>query len=186
MSLYVGYLSLLRKVFGITCLFVVQTFAANLSTNVGFPSAPQSQRGCTKNRTDNLTTVCSAALNDTEGTALASTYQSGAHSYVVFGTIHVTRPQHSATTTRASLSATLTEFSEQTSGGVRLTSSCAQDCEPIAVTVNGLQVGVLSDNQSLDIPYAQQPLLIVLSAQETAFTSGIDYVGLFNITATSY
>ena len=186
MSLFSGYLSRMRKVFGISCLCAVQTLAANFSTSVGFPSAPESQRGCSKNRTDSLTAVCSATLNDTQGTALVSVYQSAADSYVVLGTIHVTRPEFSATTTKASLSATLTEFSEQITGGVRLTSNCTLDCEPIVVTVNGVQAGVLSGPQTLYIPYAQRALFIQLSAEETAFTSGTDYVGLFNITATSY
>lgn len=186
MSLFSGYLSRMGSIVGITCMCAVQTLAANFSTSVGFPSAPESRYGCSKNRTDNLTAVCSATLNDTQGTALLSVYQSAAHTYVVLGTIHVTRPEFSATTTRASLAATLTEFSEQTSGGVRLTSNCALDCEPIAITVNGVQVGVLSDFQSLCIPYAHEPLFIQLSAEESAFTSGTDYVGTFNITALSY
>src|SRR3954470_14573129 len=162
MSLLAGYLLRMGKVVGTSCLFAGLTLAANLWTSVGFPSAPQSQYGCSKNRTDNLTAVCAATLNDTQSTALVSVYQASEHSYVVFGTIHVTRPEYSATTTRASLSATLTEFGDQTSGGVRLTSNCISDCESIAVAVNGVQVGLLSGTESLDIPYAQQPFLIQL------------------------
>lgn len=56
----------------------------------------------------------------------------------------------------------------------------------MTVTVNGVQVGVLSDSQSLWIPYAQKELRIQLSAEQVAVTAGTDYVGGFNITASAY
>jgi len=136
----------------LSCLCVLPTLAAQFSTSIGFPSAPQSQ-GCTKSRTDNQTTVCYASLNDSQGTALVNLYAKGTDTYVILGTIQVTQPESSTTTVTASLSATLTEFRELTSGGVLLTNNCTQDCEPLTVTVNGVQVGVLSDAQSLSIPY---------------------------------
>jgi hypothetical protein len=117
---------------------------------------------------------------------MVSLYQDGPNSYVVLGTIQVTQPESSATTVKAALTATLTEFGELTSGGVRLTNNCTQDCEPMTVTVNGVQVGVLSDSQSLWIPYAQKELRIQLSAEQVAVTAGTDYVGGFNITASAY
>jgi hypothetical protein len=149
----------------LSCLCILPTLAAQFSTSVGFPSAPESQ-GCSKNRTDNQTAVCFASLQDTQGTSLVSLYQEGVNRYVVLGTIQVTRPENSATTVKASLSATLTEFSNLTSGGVQLTNHCTQDCEPITVTVEGVQVGVLSGSQSLSIPYSQKELQIQLSAEQ--------------------
>ena len=117
---------------------------------------------------------------------MVSLYSKGTATYVILGTIRVTQPESSATTVTASLSATLTEFSGLTSGGVQLTNNCTQDCEPITVTVNGVQAGVLSGSQSLSVPYAQKKLKIQLSAQEAAVVAGTDYVGTFNITASAY
>jgi hypothetical protein len=182
---YCSRLRTLCKILGLSCLYILPTLAADFSASVGFPSAPQSQ-GCSKSRTDNKTAVCFASLNDTQGTSMVSLYQDGPNSYVVLGTIQVTQPESSATTVKAALTATLTEFGELTSGGVRLTNNCTQDCEPMTVTVNGVQVGVLSDSQSLWIPYAQKELRIQLSAEQVAVTAGTDYVGGFNITASAY
>ena len=172
---------------GLCWFCVVPTLAANFSTSVGFLSAPESP-GCSKSRTDNNTAVCYAALNDSQGTSLVSIYQKGANTYVALGSIEVTQPATSSTTVTASLSATLTEFSGLTSGGVTLTDNCTQDCEPITVAVNGVQVGLLcgGGRTTLSIPYVNQPLLIQLSAQERALKPGIDYVGAFNITAIAY
>jgi hypothetical protein len=180
-----SYLRAIRQLTSLSCLCVLPTLAASFSASIGFPSAPESQ-GCSKNRTDNQTAVCFASLNDTQGTSLVSLYQDGANRYVVLGTIQVTRPESSTTTVKASLSATLTEFNNLTSGGVRLTNNCTQDCEPITVTVNGIQVGVLSGAQSLCVPYAQQDFQIQLSAEQVTVVAGIDYVGAFNITASTY
>ncbi|HEU5023183.1 MAG TPA: hypothetical protein VFT60_14885 [Bryobacteraceae bacterium] len=170
------------KYFLISILAALPVFPASFSTSIGFPSAPQAQ-GCSKSRIDNLTDSCSATLSGSQGSSLISIYSPRPNAYTLLGLLHVTQPSTGSATVKSSMSATLTEFSSLTAGGVRLTANCnSKDCEPVTVFANGVQIGTLPGGGTLYVPYSQEPLSIQLSAIEYS-APGIDYVGLIDITA---
>ena len=172
------------KCFLFFILAALPVLPATFSTGIGFPSAPEAQ-GCSKSRTDNLTDSCSATLNGSQGSSLISIYSPGANAYTLLGLLHVTQPATATVFVNSTVSATLTEFSSLTSGGVRLTVNCnSSDCEPVSVSANGVNSGILYGGGTLYVPYNHEPLTIQLSATEHS-APGVDYVGLIDITATA-
>jgi hypothetical protein len=108
-------------------------------------------------------------------------YAVGGRSHVTSGAIATTIPATSGTTVKASASITFTEFSNIKQPLV-IKNRCTKDCEPVTVTVNGTEVGVLTGKDQLVAPYDGTAFYTVeVSVLRTETEVGRDYAGYWNV-----
>jgi hypothetical protein len=184
-SLFISYpdLANITTMLKITALLLaasLPSLAASFNTGVGFPSAPESAAGCRHARSDGYTLVCSASLSGAEGLSVVDMWRDSS-GWVVSGMVANTIPTSSTTTVNTSVSATLDKELADIWGNLVITDRCnpdSKDCQPVTVTANGQQIGILEGGDSL---VTQGPAVIQLSSTQLMTHPGDDYVGYFDV-----
>ena len=83
-----------------------------------------------------------------------------------------------------SATVTFTEFADLVQP-LRIKNRCKQDCEPVTVLVNAVEVGTLEGGDQLVVPYDGTPFqTIQLNVLHIATESGSDYIGFWDVLLT--